>query len=363
MQNIIYISLITSILFIGCIEMNSDKHLKIDEFIQDVDLLKCEFGKSIESEDFKAFRNYKYVYLIKEDLDGDGEIEDISIRVDSVFFDDDPFQKEESFNAILVVNQQFVPFVMNMNAIQGGIADNNYNACKLIVVDVSKNDSYKEICLEMGRYLSYGHGDNYLARYTKNLLTLTKIEAKKLDFPNHDFIELSYSKTLGYTDDSEEEARDYSEQLQLYSVGFNISKIDSSEIYTKISAACPYLYVIIDKELLYKGEIIRNIIGKEAEAKQSLELGAFKKGIHTFRIWEKKDEVSYINEIQFVASDVLLEYQISANIKELIQLDDNKYFLMNKEDFIDIQLNLLHDTENLIIYAKGYYIPTFKNPT
>lgn len=359
MQYKIFICLTLSILFASCVEKNAKEHSKIQKFIQDDKLLKCEFGKSIESEYFSPYKNYKYLYLIEDDLDGDGKIDVISVRADSVFFVDDRFQEEENIPAVLVVNQQFIPFVLKVNAIQGGFRNNVYDACELIIVDVDKNDSYKEIFLKLGQYGEDPPYLRYFARYTNQLLTLTKIEGKEINFQNSNFIKLSYSKNIGFIGDSVEK-KVYSEQLELYTVGFNISKIDSSEIYTTLSAACPYIYTMLDGVLVFKGEIIRNIIGEEAEATQILELGNFKKGKHQIRISEEKDEISYINMIEFFANDKLVEYSLDVSIKRLIEHDDTDYLILHKGNTIDIEIDLLCDTDNLIINAKGYYIPNAK---
>lgn len=364
----IYIFLL--IIFTGCIENNEKINDKIIEFSKDINLLKCEFGKSIESSEFLSYNNFKHIYQIDEDIDGDGNIDEVLVKVDSSFFNN-VFLEELNIPAVLIVNDQFVKFNIKCNAINCGFEENlNYNACNVSVVDINNKDSFKEIRIELGQLEEDPPSMIYFARYTNEILTLTRIYSDtngvygndQINLKSNNLIEVNYRKNFQMVDDVNVRVREYSKKIELYSVGFKMNSIDSSEVKHDIMAACPYVYTFVNNEYQYKGEIIRNIIGKEFEDRQSLEMGSFKKGTYTIRIWEKKDEVSYLNEIQFTADGKLVNYRLDDRKKNLIELDDNKYFIMKKGEFIDITIILENDVNNLNIIAKGYYIPyKYKN--
>ena len=368
MKKKLFIYIFLLIFSTGCKENYNMINHKIKELSNDNNLLKCEFGKSIERSDFNRYINFKYIYQIDEDIDGDGNIDEVLVKVDSSFFSTNAFSEESNIPAVLIVNDQFVTFTIKCYADQGLNADKNYYACNVSVVDINNKDSFKEIRIELGQSGEDPPSLIYFARYTNEILTLTRLYSDtngvygndQINLKSNNLIEVNYIKSFQMGDDVNVEVRKYSKEIELYSAGFKMNSIDSSEVKHSIMAACPYVYIFVNNEYQYKGEIIRNIIGKEFEDRQSLELGSFKRGTHTIRIWEKKDEVSYLNEIQFIADEKLLKYQLDDKNKNLIELDDVKYFIMKKGEFIDIKIILENDINNLSLIAKGYYIP-YKN--
>lgn len=305
-------------------------------------------SESEEAEDYliKSFSlNYSQKQIIynseMNDLDGDGENEKIKV----VVFDEDFFKIKDIvgfYKANVIINGIPQNIILNWS-------NSSYYKITFKIIDIDKNDNLKELLVS--QYEPEEEDPSQLHsvfRYFGNkLVTQTLVKSEGYSGGGLNFVEnklevthKNYPKTIG------------TYVLSNYFLN-NTNMFVSEE--SEIPAACPYVYLKCENEFLYKGEIIRNLIGKNSESLQSLDLGYSKNEKIIIRIKEEKKEVSYLNFIAIeIDGKVILPLKNSKNTNLLF--DDNKYIKLKKGDYIDIEFKGSKNSKiNLI--GKGYYIP------
>ena len=282
-----------------------------------------------------------------EDIDGDGQNEKIKV----VVLDENYFKKSG-------INGLFYGKVI-INDISKDIYFNwsNHSHFKetFQVVDIDKNDNRKEFLISQFEQEDEDPSKiHYIYRFFgRNLLTQTYIKSEGYSGGNIRFLENEFEVT---------------HKNNPQTIGtYKLSKffIKKSKLYvgeeSEIEAACPYVYLKTGDDYVFKGEIIRNLIGKSAESIQTLELGTANSEKIIIRIKEEKEEISYLNQITVKSDNKIVSPLNLGNNSDLI-VDDKKYYLLRKGEFIDLEFKVTKNAKITLI-GKGYYIPLVKSET
>jgi hypothetical protein len=338
---------------------------------EDTELLPLLLAGDFTDQKRREISNYSRIVKKKIDLTGDGTPDKIEIFAEPDFFSPDDFEYERTYNSLIVINNKHY-FSLNLFVPDSPGSNGENYACQVQIIDLDKSDAKRELFLELGQENETPLVVSYVLRFNENFFTLTSLnyipfegDYYRSGVNDRDNLILEYVQIVDYssiyTDDNGtaySTLRDFFVKYNLHSIGLKIESIDSSALYYDHLAACPYVYILKGQNYVFKGEIIRNLIGKDAETNQTMELGAFKKGKHQIRIWEKKDEVSYINQLYFTAENKTIPFKVAQpGVLQSILSDDNQYHVIKQHDYFDISIALPRDVSNLIIHAKGYYIP------
>ena len=339
---------ITIFLFNSCNKTKIQTPFLYDE--SELNQEKNATERFIEHEISKGFLPSQIIWSSdKEDLNGDGINEDIKVVVfDDEFFNPKKVDENGFFKGKIFINNLSQDFIFNW-------ARNSYffnNGTKFEIIDVDKKDNLKEFKIsQMEREEEDPSTITSIFRYFgNNLFTKSTIKSQGYSGGSMKFI------------DNNKFMIEHSNNPKIsgiYSLSkFFIKSIDMKEeaIDTKIPAACPFVYLKSNNKYFYKGEIIRNLIGKKSEANQELDLGTLEKGKVSIRIKEEKNEISYINSIYIKKDGKLYSPKTTNNNLDLIKKNDEKYLVIKKGEYIDFEYNL--DSKSKIeIISKGYYIP------
>ncbi len=282
-----------------------------------------------------------------EDLNGDG----INEKIKVVVLDENFFQKkendEESYGAYLArvfINDLSEDIILNRSISN----DSNYKV-SFKIIDIDKSDSLKELLVTQYEKAVEDPSAIHLIyrNFGRNLITQTQITSSGysggvINFRDKEFdiIHNRNPETIGKY------------RLNKFFIeNIEISIGQESEII----AACPFVYVKNGNRFIYKGEIIRNLIGKKSEETQKLNIGISKSEELIVRIKEEKKEVSYINYLALECNNKIIKPIKTKNNTELL-LDDNKYLTLKKGSQIDLVFKVPKKSIITLI-GKGYYIP------
>ncbi len=283
------------------------------------------------------------------DLNGDGNNDNIKVVVfDENFLNSKKEDETGFFKAKIFINNLSQDYVFNWTR-------NSYfykDGTKFEIVDFDKTDNYKEFIISQKEQEEEDPSSiTTIFRYFgNNLLTKSTIKSQGYNGGNR--------KIIGNNKFTIEHSIN-PKIIGTYKLSnFFIKSIDIREeaINTNILAACPYVYLKINNKYVYKGEIIRNLIGKESESNQKLDIGEVKKGLINIRIKEEKNEISYINSIYIEKNGKLFNPKILNNKGALLQKNDDKYIVLKKGEFIDLVYELDMKSE-IKINSTGYYNP------
>ncbi len=118
-------------------------------------------------------------------------------------------------------------------------------------------------------------------------------------------------------------------------------------------AACPFVYLMqSDGTLALQGEILRNLVGEDAYALQSLPLDG---GSLRVRLAEEKREVTYLDEIYVEVDGVRVEPRACDDAQRPAYCDaDHQPFVMREGDALDLAFEATGEAR---LFARGYYLP------
>lgn len=282
------------------------------------------------------------------DLDGDGENDKIKV----VVTDKDFYEKKENGEYGIGVKGEYYAQIFVNDISKETIFFWSHNSdyeTEFKIVDINKTDTLKELLIT---YYEPADEDpskiHSIFRYFGNkLLTETKFNSEgysggKLEIIDNKIIinHKTNPETIGtYT---------------LSNYFFKNTDMFIGE-ETLFQAACPYVYLKVGHDFIYKGEIIRNLIGKNSENLQKLELGHSKDEKIIVRITEEKKETSYLNFIALECNgEIITPIKNSKNLNVLI--DDDKYLILKKGEYVDFEFKIPKNSKNYLV-GKGYYIP------
>lgn len=320
--------------------------------MDDPALLPLEVFKNITDEESRSLSHLRLVFSDSRDLDGDDVFEKIKIY-------------DTGERALIVINDQLtakVDLLMRYDIL------NNSEVCDVKAIDIDKTDNSKEFYLELTEIAEDPPVVGYVIRFTNGVATITRLLFDQDDHYNSRVnyngpLVLEYAKRLegGYVN-GEVKIQDFSITYEPYTIGLKIKSKENGDVYFRGDAACPFVYHLVGQDFVFKGEIIRNLVGKNSEKLQYLELGLIKKGTHKIRVWEKKDEVSFINYLYLTDNGLTIPISVVQNSScfNSILSDDYNYYKLNKGEYFDLVFYLDRDVENLKLFAKGYYIPNSK---
>lgn len=280
-----------------------------------------------------------------EDLNGDGQNEKIRV----VVTDENYFKKSGEkglFYGKVMINGSSKDLYFNWS-------QHSHSSATFQIVDIDKNDSLKEFLVSQSEPEDEDPSKLHsIFRYFgKNLLTQTQIRSEGYSGGNITFFEKKI----------EVRHKNNPETIGTY----NLSKffIKQTKLFigreSEMVAACPYVYLKAGGDYVFKGEIIRNLIGKAAESMQTLEIGIADSEKIIIRIKEEKEEISFVNQIAVKSNGKIINPRIIESNREII-FDDNKYYLLHKGEYIDLEF-VVSKNSKITLVGKGYYIPISKN--
>jgi hypothetical protein len=127
------------------------------------------------------------------------------------------------------------------------------------------------------------------------------------------------------------------------------------------NVACPFLSVKTKDNFTDISEIVRNIRGKSMETFDKVEIPAIYCKVDSLiiRIEERKDEVSYINQVTLNIGDLVI-YPEWDDISKSVMNDDSNYRVLQQGEFFDLSFKLPENIgrEVVQVCAKGYYVPS-----
>lgn len=276
-----------------------------------------------------------------EDLDGDGQKEKIKVVVlDENYFKNSGIKGH--FYGKVIINDISKDIYFNWSN------HSHFNET-FQIVDIDKNDNRKEFLISQFEQEDEDPFQiHYIYRFFgRNLLTQTYIKSEGYSGGKIRFLENEFEVTH----------KNNPQTIGTYKLSnFFIKRIN---LYvgeeSQILVACPFVYLKSGNEYIYKGEIIRNLIGKSAESTQTLELGTTDSEKIIIRIKEEKEEVSYINYIAVKSNGKIIKPLILRSNRNLI-VDDNNYYILKKGEFIDLEF-IVEKKSKIILIGKGYYLP------
>lgn len=280
-----------------------------------------------------------------EDLDGDGQNDKIKV----VVLDENYFKNsgiKGLFYGKVIINDLSKDIYFNWSN------HSHFNET-FQIVDIDKKDNRKEFLISQFEQEDEDPSKiHYIYRFFgKNLLTQTHIKSEGYSGGNIRF----------HANDFEVTHKNNPQTIGTYELSkFFIKK---TNLYvgkeSEIIAACPFVYLKNGDDFHYKGEIIRNLIGKSAESIQTLELGTANSEKIIIRIKEEKKEISYLNQISVKYDRKIVKPLIKKNNNDLI-FDDNKYYRLRRGEYIDLEFKVAKNSKITLI-GKGYYIPLVKS--
>ncbi len=280
-----------------------------------------------------------------EDLNGDDQNEKIRV----VVTDENYFKKRGEkglFYGKVIINGISKDLYFNWSK-------HSHSSETFQIVDIDKNDSLKEFLVSQSEPEDEDPSKLHsIFRYFgKNLITQTQIRSEGYNGGNITFIE----------DKFEVRHKNNPETIGTY----NLSKffIKQTNLFVgreaEMVAACPFVYLKSGDDFVFKGEIIRNLIGKAAESEQTLELGTPDSEKIIIRIKEEKEEISYLNQIAIKSNGKLINPRIIESNRDII-FDDNKYYLLHKGEYIDLEFAVSKNSKMTLV-GKGFYMPISKD--
>jgi hypothetical protein len=221
MNKYLILPVIISLAFIGCRNKPKETSIAVKE------VLSYSIGEDINKNQDTSLLAYESIYLLTEDLDGDGVRDNISIKVHPLFFISSiPDLDVDSVPAILLVNDKYCRLQLNYNYLNG--IENTFN---LKVVDIDTTDAYKEVALTIMIHGEDPPGDYQIFRYLNNQLIKTKIPG---DNQSNDYLQFNKDKTfsINYTA-GYDRAYDVEKKFTLYEMGLGFLGRDSGKVYSK----------------------------------------------------------------------------------------------------------------------------------
>jgi hypothetical protein len=133
--------------------------------------------------------------------------------------------------------------------------------------------------------------------------------------------------------------------------------------------ACPYFYYVSNGNIIYGGELIRNINSKAKETIDSSNLFEkfLKSDTFRIRIKEEKSEVSYLDQVYLIINDSIILLPVLSNNmnNNILSKRDSNYLVMKKGDSHEVYFILPEFIKNKTgkIISYGYYepVPLLKN--
>ena len=125
-----------------------------------------------------------------------------------------------------------------------------------------------------------------------------------------------------------------------------------------VERACPFVYSLIDGEETQQGEIIKQLVGPEAEATQTLPVQfTVSDGVITLIIREEKHETSYIDWLELSIDNEVLT--MVKPVGALVEVDTNRLTLRKGEQIrlrFQVPERFANRTSG-VLRSHGYYVP------
>jgi hypothetical protein len=119
------------------------------------------------------------------------------------------------------------------------------------------------------------------------------------------------------------------------------------------SAACPFAYLVTERGLVLQGELLRNRVGREREATQSLAVTAACGGRLTFRIAEDKPEVTYLDELVLVVDGEVIEPTACG----ALCTNDGRVHVLRPGEHVEVSFDTPATCARIELRANGHYTP------
>jgi len=318
--------------------------LESDFIYDEQDLMSEEnlFDDYLGKTHIKAYTKNQVVWQSDvDDLDGDGQTDHIKVVVlDEAFFK--ASGNKGSYYGKVFINDLSKDIYFNWSN------DSHFKET-FQIVDIDKNDNRKEFLISQYEQEEEDPSKmHYIYRFFgRNLLTQSYIKSEGYSGGNIRFHENDFEVTH----------KNNPQTIGTYSLSkFFIRK---TNLYvgeeSEMLAACPFVYLKSGDDYIYKGEIIRNLIGKSAESLQTLELGTAHSEKIVVRIKEEKDEISYLNQISVISDGKMIKPKRLGNNSDLL-VDDANYYALKKGEYVDLEFKVAKNSKITLI-GKGYYIP------
>lgn len=129
--------------------------------------------------------------------------------------------------------------------------------------------------------------------------------------------------------------------------------------HTIASPKCPYISVIFEDKIYEVSEVLRNQLSYYLDKYEYINIPTenIEGNSITIRIDERKDEISYIDDVYLMVDDLIIRPEISDENLAIINSDSN-YFEMTKGSYIDLVFNLpesVSEYSTIKLVVKGYY--------
>ncbi|HNQ66913.1 MAG TPA: RICIN domain-containing protein [Bacteroidales bacterium] len=130
--------------------------------------------------------------------------------------------------------------------------------------------------------------------------------------------------------------------------------------HTIASPKCPYVSVIFEDEIYEVSEVLRNQLSPILDKYEYIDIPTenISGNFISIRIDERKDEISYIDNVYLMADDEIL-IPLTSETNSEIAIVDNKYLEMNKGEYLDLNFVLPEPVSQysvLKLVVKGYYV-------
>jgi hypothetical protein len=350
------IFIITSAIISSC--HNSDKSHNETSQLSEISIsqiIEREGNEYLRNSDvFDLNFNQKLWSSVVEDLNGDGKNDDITVHSTMEFLKNE--DKPSGYNLMICINGRCFEKKMFWS---GGSYFGKLLQFKII--DIDKQDSFKELIISYADNEIEDPSTNHLIirLLQNNQLTANDIFSTGYNNGQIRFLDGAFEVDHGRYPSIKGKYRlsnRYVEQVNLYEEPQE--NVDYSGM-----AACPYVYLVHENTMHYKGEILRYLNAKHTEEWQRLilECPTNKENKMIIKIAEEKDEITYVNAAYLKIGDKIIKPIQYENINKT-DIDDDNYLSLKKGE----SLELVFNTEGLVLKdvslnVKGYYIPIMNN--
>jgi hypothetical protein len=358
-QNSKFLIFALPLLFISCGENKNDQSVAEEKKETEKTILSysnTSFLSSSEFVDNYIVKQEKFDKIIwsdnKNDLNGDGQIDEIKVFATDEFISS---EEQSTYTIKVCINNSCADLNVNWGLKSYYGKDTEYE-----IIDIVKGDDMKELLIIHSEdaiedpsklnsiFRLYANGEVTVSNISSTGYSNGQIQFindKEFTVDHMRFPDIKGTYTLGSKG---------IKQLKLY-------KQPEDEVDYSQMAACPYVYLIEDDKLEFKGEILRYLNVDYAEVWQKLSISSKSKISNKIRIVisEEKEEETYLNAVYLLVANKKISPKIISNKFELILKDDEKYLKLVKGDKIELEFDLPKNcsVNTFDLFGKGYYLP------
>ena len=347
------------LLFISCGENKNDQSVAEEKKETEKTILSysnTSFLSSYEFVDNYIVKQEEFDKIIwsdnKNDLNGDGQIDEIKVFATDEFMSS---EEQSTYTIKVCINNSCADLNVNWGLKSYYGKDTEYE-----IIDIVKGDDMKELLIIHSEdaiedpsklnsiFRLYANGEVTVSNISSSGYSngqIRFINDREFTVDHMRFPDIKGTYTL---------ASKGIKQLKLY-------KQPEDEVDYSQMAACPYVYLIEDDKLEFKGEILRYLNVDYAEVWQKLSISSKSKINNKIRIVisEEKEEETYLNAVYLLVDNKKIIPKIKSNKIELILKDDEQYLKLVKGDKIELEFALPKDcsVKTFDLFGKGYYLP------